>query len=88
MSALRSLRQQEAPLFKTNVGMMDRIVRIVAGVALIAFALGYLAPGTGYNWLGWIGVVPLATALIGFCPLYRLVGLSTCPVSGAGKQGA
>jgi len=37
---------------------------------------------------GLIGIVPLATALVGFCPLYRLVGLSTCPVGGAGKQGA
>jgi hypothetical protein len=37
-------------------------------------------PATGYNWLGWIGVVPLATALLGWCPAYTLLGVSTCPV--------
>jgi hypothetical protein len=58
-------------------------VRIVVGLALIAFALGYLAPGTGYNWLGWIGVVPLLTAAVGSCPLYSALGLSTCPVARA-----
>ena len=51
-----------------NVGVVDRVVRIVLGLALIAFALGYLAPGTGYNWLGWIGIVPLLTAAVGSCP--------------------
>jgi hypothetical protein len=65
---------------KTNVGALDRIVRIVLGLVLLAFALGFLAPGTGYNWLGWIGVIPLATAAMGSCPLYSLLGLSTCPV--------
>jgi len=71
-------------VFKTNIGMSDRIARIVVGCALIAFALGYLAPGTSYNWLGWIGVVPLLTAVFATCPLYSLVGLSTCAVARAG----
>jgi hypothetical protein len=71
-------------LLNSNVGSVDRIVRIGGGVALIAFALGYLAPGTGYNWLGWIGVVPLATAAFGTCPLYSLLGLSTCSVAKPG----
>jgi hypothetical protein len=71
-------------VFKTNIGLADRIARILIGVALIAFALGYLAPGTGYNWLGWIGVVPLLTAVFATCPLYSLVGLSTCSVARAG----
>jgi hypothetical protein len=44
---------------------------------LIAFALGYIAPGTGWNWVGWIGLVPIVTALFGFCPAYRLFGMST-----------
>jgi hypothetical protein len=70
-------------MFGTNVGVVDRAVRIVIGLALIAFALGYLAPGTGYNWLGWIGVVPLLTAAVGSCPLYSALGLSTCPVARA-----
>ena len=60
-----------------NIGLFDRIARIILGVALIAFALGYIAPGTGWNWLGWIGVVPLLTALIGNCPAYSVFGCST-----------
>ena len=62
----------------TNVGMVDRILRIAVGIALIAFALNYLYPNTGYNWIGWIGVVPLMTAVFGICPLYSIIGVSTC----------
>ncbi len=68
---------------KNNVGALDRIARIVLGLGLIAFALGYLAPGSSYSWLGWIGVIPLATAALGSCPLYTMVGLSTCPAKSA-----
>jgi len=60
-----------------NIGTIDRIARIVLGIALIAFALGYIAPGTGWNWLGWIGVLPILTALIGNCPAYSVFGCST-----------
>ncbi|KQZ00393.1 hypothetical protein ASD45_05620 [Pseudolabrys sp. Root1462] len=60
-----------------NVGMIDRVVRIVVGIALIAFALGLIAPGTSWAWVGWIGVVPLLTAVFGTCPLYSMVGCST-----------
>jgi hypothetical protein len=60
-----------------NVGMVDRIARIAIGLALITFALGYIAPGTGWNWVGWIGVVAIATALIGNCPAYSVFGVST-----------
>ena len=56
-----------------NVGGIDRVARIVAGVVLIALA----ATGTVGVW-GWIGVVPLATGLSGWCPAYLLFGLSTC----------
>lgn len=63
-----------------NVGMMDRALRVILGLVLLAFALGYVAPGTGYNWVGWIGIVPLLTALFGYCPAYTLLGLSTCPL--------
>ena len=63
----------------SNVGGFDRIARIVVGVALIAFAL--FAPATiGWKWVGWIGVVPLLTAMVGFCPAYALLGLNTCPM--------
>jgi sulfite exporter TauE/SafE len=60
-----------------NVGTFDRIARVIVGVALIASALGYLAPGTGWNWVGWIGAVPILTALFGTCPAYSLFGWST-----------
>ncbi len=62
-----------------NVGGIDRIARIVVGLALIAFAL--LGPATiSWKWIGWVGVVPLLTALVGFCPAYTLLGLNTCPL--------
>jgi O-antigen ligase len=61
---------------KTNVGGIDRSLRIVAGLVLIALA----ATGTVGVW-GWIGVVPLATGLIGWCPAYLPFGLSTCRVA-------
>ena len=62
----------------TNMGGIDRGLRIVIGLALLWYAL--LAPATGYNWIGWIGIVPLLTAFMGWCPAYTLVGLSTCPL--------
>ncbi len=61
----------------TNVGTLDRIARIVLGVALIAFALGYIAPGTSWSWVGWIGLVPILTAAFSTCPLYTPFGIST-----------
>lgn len=61
----------------TNVGTVDRIIRIVVGLALIAWALGYI-PGWGSSAWGWIGVVPLLTGLVGWCPPYSLLGINTC----------
>ena len=58
---------------KLNVGGVDRILRIVGGVALIGLA----ATGTVGLW-GYIGVVPLLTGAVGFCPVYPLIGLNTC----------
>lgn len=58
---------------KTNVGGMDRIARVVAGLVLIGLA----ATGTVGVW-GWLGVVPLATGAIGWCPAYLPFGWSTC----------
>lgn len=62
-----------------NVGSADRIIRIVAGVALIAFAL-FGPADIAWKWVGWIGVVPLLTAVLGICPLYSIFGLRTCPM--------
>ncbi len=58
---------------KLNVGGMDRILRIVLGLALIGMTL----VGTIGVW-GWLGVVPLATGAIGWCPPYAIFGFSTC----------
>ena len=60
-----------------NVGTIDRIARVILGAALIAFALGFIAPGTSWAWVGWIGVMPLLTAAFATCPAYSLVGCST-----------
>lgn len=60
---------------KTNEGTIDRALRILAGLVLIALA----ATGTVGVW-GWIGLVPLATGLIGWCPAYTLLGINTCPM--------
>ena len=54
-----------------NVGKTDRILRIIAGIVLLA-----LIPFIG--WLGLIGIVPLATGLMSWCPAYTLLGIKTC----------
>lgn len=64
----------------TNVGMIDRLARLAIGLVLIAYAIPNGFSPSGWNWLGWIGAVPLATAIFGVCPLYSLIGLSTCPM--------
>jgi hypothetical protein len=60
---------------KANVGGIDRILRLVLGLALIGLTLS----GTIGVW-GWLGLVLVGTAAIGFCPLYPLIGLNTCPM--------
>lgn len=57
-----------------NVGGVDKWLRMGAGILLLA--LGAFGP---LGWWGLIGLVPLGTALIGFCPLYPLIGMNTCP---------
>ena len=65
-------------MFKNNVGGIDRVLRIVIGLALIGLTLS----GSVGVW-GWVGVVPLLTALAGTCPLYTVFGFSTCPMKKA-----
>ena len=60
---------------KANVGSIDRLFRVALGLVL----LGLTFAGTIGVW-GWIGVVPVLTAALGFCPLYTVLGFSTCPV--------
>jgi Protein of unknown function (DUF2892) len=60
-----------------NVGTIDRVLRIVLGSTLIAFAIPLGFPNTGWNWIGWIGVVPILTAIVGTCPAYTLLKFST-----------
>ncbi len=56
-----------------NIGGIERIIRILAGLFLVALA----ATGTVGFW-GWLGLVPLATGLMGWCPPYSLLGINTC----------
>lgn len=58
-----------------NEGTVDRVLRVVAGAALVS--LVFVGPETPW---GWIGLVPLVTGLVGNCPVYSLLGISTCPV--------
>ncbi len=67
-----------------NMGLVDRLARIVLGVVLIAYAIPIGFPATGWSWVGWFGIVPLLTATLGVCPLYSMLGISTCPPSRAG----
>lgn len=65
---------------KRNVGIVDRVLRIVVGLVLIAFAIPIGFSNLGWNWVGWVGVIPVLTGLVGSCPLYQLFGLSSCPL--------
>ncbi len=60
---------------KINEGTIDRALRVVVGLILIGLA----ATGTVGVW-GWIGVLPLVTGIVGFCPAYAIFGISTCPM--------
>lgn len=68
---------------KANVGGIDRILRIVAGLALITLA----ATGVVGAW-GFLGVIPLATGLFRFCGAYNLLGINTCPMKAAEEEHA
>ena len=57
-----------------NEGLVDRLIRIAVG--LFVLSLAFLGPQTPW---GYLGLIPLVTGIVGFCPLYRLVGINTCP---------
>lgn len=60
-----------------NVGGIDKILRIIVGLGLIAIV--FIGPQTPW---GWVGILPLVTGLFNFCPAYKLIGLNTCPIKG------
>ncbi len=59
-----------------NEGTIDRTIRVVIGLALLT--LVFVGPKT---WLGLVGLVPLLTGVVGFCPLYRIINVRTCTIS-------
>ena len=62
-----------------NIGKLERVLRGIVGLGLIAFALfGSQTPYASYALCGWLGLIPLATAVIGWCPPYALLGINTC----------
>lgn len=78
MMSLHRNPEKEPTMFKTNVGGIDRFLRIVVGIALIAGF--FLMPQAGYRWLFLLGIIPLATGLLQTCPLYSVLGMNTCEI--------
>jgi hypothetical protein len=68
-------------MFKSNVGSVDRVIRIVIGLGILS--LFFLYPDASGRYYSLLGAIPLLTGAIGTCPLYSLIGLSTCPVNRA-----
>lgn len=62
-------------MFKHNVGTADRMIRVALGLALLAF---FVLSESSARWVGLVGIVPLLTGTLGTCPLYTLLGFSTC----------
>ena len=61
---------------KVNEGTLDRIIRLVVGIILLA--LVFVGPHTPW---GWLGLIAIGKGLVGFCPFYKLLGINTCKVS-------
>ena len=61
---------------KANVGSVDRLGRVLLGLALLGLLF---AKGDPFRWSGLIGIIPLLTGITGFCPFYSILGLSSCP---------
>lgn len=65
---------------KTNVGGTERLIRVVVGVAIVGIGIAY------QSWWGAVGLVPVATGLMGWCPPYALFGINTCSAASAKKE--
>lgn len=69
-------------MFTTNEGTVDRVVRVAVGLALLVWF--YVDQGQGFwHYAKLIGIVPILTGLVGWCPLYTVLGVSTCPIKKA-----
>jgi Protein of unknown function (DUF2892) len=66
---------EKAVMSIVNEGTVDRVIRVVVGIAVLS--LVFVGPRSPWAWLG---VVPLLTGLIGYCPLYSVLGIRTCPL--------
>ena len=66
-------------MFKRNEGVADRVIRVAAGLAVLSLA--FVGPQTAW---GYLGLIPLLTVLVGYCPIYKMVGLNTCPIDRRG----
>jgi hypothetical protein len=73
-TASRIVYQSREAIGMCNVGGIDRVLRILVGLALISLVF----VGPKIIW-GWVGLVPLLTGIFKFCPAYKLLGLNTCP---------
>ncbi|CCQ72444.1 DUF2892 domain-containing protein [Magnetospira sp. QH-2] len=62
-----------------NVGFLDGFLRVLVGGLLLTFAA--VAEGVSYRWVGLIGIVPVLTTMLGWCPAYSILGIKTCPAS-------
>jgi len=78
LAILRAAIHPQEEITMKNVGTVDKVIRIILGLVLLA--LVFVGPQTPW---GWIGIIPLATGLIGFCPLYSVFGINTCPTKKA-----
>ena len=68
-------------MFKTNEAMIERVIRVAVGIVLLAMFFMY--PDASWRYWTLIGIIPLATGLMSSCPLYSILGLSTCPMKKA-----
>ena len=78
---IRATDRRETIMLKKNVGGIDRVLRIVVGLALLAGF--FLNADATYRWAYLIGIVPLVTGLMSSCPLYSILGINTCPAKRA-----
>ncbi len=69
-------------MFKTNEGNLDRALRVILGLGLLVWFFADTGSGA-WHYAKLIGIVPLLTGLIGSCPLYSILGVSTCPMKRA-----